>query len=344
MELVRSASLTGYFEVAASLGLDVVPLLREVGLSRPMMSNPEQMLPARAAIRLLERSAEVSGSTTFGLHMAEQRGIADLGMVSLLIAHQGTLRDALSVLTDYRNRINSNLVLHVEEQADVAVLREEFAIHPPMPARQANDLALGVLARLGATMLGPAWKPICVSFSYGRPEPKERDIYRRLFNCPAEFEGEFDGIVIDRTALDWANPRADPALAAHARTLVDAMLGPSERSISEEVEQSIMLRLPAGRASIAASADALGMNLRTLQRRLRLEETSFTELLDRVRIQQAGRYLANPRLRLTDVADLLGYASLAAFSRWHLERFGESPSSARRRLRRKQERGQPERR
>ncbi|HYJ81755.1 MAG TPA: hypothetical protein VEW26_02795, partial [Allosphingosinicella sp.] len=50
-----------------------------------------------------------------------------------------------------------------------------------------------------------------------------------------------------------------------------------------------------------------------------------------------GRYLANPRLRLTDVADLLGYASLAAFSRWHVERFGESPSTARRRIRRRRE-------
>ena len=48
MELVRAAALTGYFEVAAELRLDVVPLLRKAGLSRAMMINPEQMLPAVA--------------------------------------------------------------------------------------------------------------------------------------------------------------------------------------------------------------------------------------------------------------------------------------------------------
>src|SRR5437764_6097960 len=107
------------------------------------------------------------------------------------------------------------------------------------------------------------------------------------------------------------------------------MIGPVERTLAQEVEESIMLRLPAGRASIGTTADVLGMNVRTLQRRLRLEQTGFTELLERVRVQQAARYLANKQLRLTDVADLLGYASLAAFSRWYAERFGESPSAAR---------------
>lgn len=332
MELVRAASLTGYFEVAVSLGLVTRPLLREAGLSPVMLAKPEQMLPARSVITLLERSAAVSNCITFGLRMAELRSLADLGMVSLLIAHQPTLREALSVLVDYRHRINSMLVLHVDEHDDIVLLREEFALHPPIPCRQSNDLALGVLARVGATLLGPAWQPVCISFSYEQPEPGQRDIYRRLFGCRIEYGGDHDGIVIERRAMDAPNPRADAALASHARNLVDTMLGPAQRSLAEEVEESIMLRLPTGRASIGSTAEVLGMNVRTLQRRLRLERTGFTELLERVRDQQAARYLGNPRLRLTDVADLLGYASLAAFSRWYAERFSESPSAARKRL------------
>ena len=98
MELVRAAALTGYFAVAEELKLDTIPLLRGNGLTRAMLSNPEQMLPARPVIRLLEESAAASNCPTFGLRMAERRGLADLGMVSLLLAHQSTLRDALSVL------------------------------------------------------------------------------------------------------------------------------------------------------------------------------------------------------------------------------------------------------
>jgi AraC-like DNA-binding protein len=265
--------------------------------------------------------------------MAERRELADLGIVSLLIAHQPTLRDALAVVGQYRNRINSTLVLHVEEHDEIAVLREEFALRTPIYSRQANDLALGVLHRLCGSVLASGWQPLNMCFSYPRPDLRELDIYRRMFACPSEFDAEFEGIVLDRAMLDRANPRADPALAMHASSLVGATLETGERSIVQEVEQSIMLTLPEGRASIEAAADALGMNLRTLQRRLKSADTSYSELVERVRTQQVTRHLANRSLRLTDVADLLGYASLGAFTRWFSDRFEESPSAARKRIR-----------
>ena len=142
MELVRAAALKGYFEVAEELKLDTVPLLRRAGFSPSMFANPEQMLPARSVIRLLEESAEAAGCPTFGLRMAERRELADLGIVSLLIAHQPTLGDALSVLSQYRNRINSTLVLRVEKFGDMVLLTEMFV------ARSANAFASGRRSRL----------------------------------------------------------------------------------------------------------------------------------------------------------------------------------------------------
>ena len=61
--------------------------------------------------------------------------------------------------------------------------------------------------------------------------------------------------------------------------------------------------LPPGRASIGTVADSLGMTVRTLQRRLDDERAQFSDLLDRVRVREVSRYLAQRRLRLTDIAD-----------------------------------------
>ena len=91
-------------------------------------------------------------------------------------------------------------------------------------------------------------------------------------------------------------------------------MGPGERSVAEEVEQSIRLLMSAGRATIGEVAHSLGTNVRTLQRRLEEEESCFSDLLDRVRIQQVSHHFTNRQLRLTDVAHLLGYSSLASFS------------------------------
>ena len=333
MELVRSAALTGYLEVAEELRLDIVPLLRRNGLSRTMLNNQEQMLPARPVIRLLEESAEAADCLTLGLRMAERRSLADIGMVSLLIAHQSSLRDALSVLTQFRNRINSTLVMSMEQFNGMVLLREHFALNPPIPSRQADDLALGVLDQMCRSVLGAGWRPLSISLPYEPPPAGERPVYQRIFSCPVEFNSEFEGILLNEADLDRRNPRSDPALSLHARNLVNAIIDPGERSIVQEVEQAIQLLMPAGRASIASVSDSLGMTVRTLQRRLDEDGSQFTDLLDRVRVREANRYLAQRRLRLTDVADLLGYSSLSAFSNWYRGRFDETPSEARRRLR-----------
>jgi AraC-like DNA-binding protein len=333
MELVRAASLSGYFAVAESLGLDVTPLLRSADLTRAMMSNPEQQLPARRVVRLLEESAVASGCLTFGLRMAENRQISDIGMISLLIVHQPTLRDAFEVLTQFRNRINSNLTLQVEEHDEDVFLSEQFNLNPPMVSRQVNDVTLGVLYKVCRTIMGDAWRPHCVCLSYERPPQPERAIYDRLFDCSLHFGSDFHGIVTAAADLVRQNPRLDPALARHARELVGAMIDPGNRSIEEEVEQSIRLLMPVGRANIAAVADALGTNVRTLQRRLVDEGTNFSDLLERVRVQQVSHHFANRRLRLTDVAHLLGYSTLASFSAWYRSCFKETPTQGRRRLR-----------
>ena len=333
LELVRAASLTGYFEVAEQLGVDVLPLLRKVGFTTSMLSSSEQMLPARSVVRLLEDSARASGCITFGLRMSEFRQLSDLGMVSLLIAHQPTLRDGLDVLAEYRHRINTNLALQVEDCGETVFVREHLGLNPPMTSRQANDVALGVLYQMCRAIMPSGWRPHCICFSYEPPQGPDRRIYDRLFDCPVQFGSDFDGLVIDREDLDRENPRADPALASHARQLVCAMINPGTRSISEEVEQSVRLLMPIGRATVTEVAHALGANVRTLQRQLDREGVKFSDILDLVREQQVRQHLTNGRLSLTDVAHLLGYSTLSSFSAWYRTRFHETPTTARERAR-----------
>ena len=334
MELVRACSLTGYFAVAEQLGLDVTPLLRRAGLTRSMMSNPEQMLPARSVVQLLEDSASASGCITFGLRMAAERRVSDIGKVSLLIVHQPTLRDSLDVLSEFRNRLNSHLTLQIEEHGDTVFLRQHFALNPPMVSRQVNDAALGVHYNLCRTMMGDDWRPQCVFLSYERPMSPDRAIYERLFRLPNPVRGGFrrdpgqrerHGAPASRMGCRACRLRAKTRQCDHRPGRTDFSRG------SRTIDPAAHARR---RASFAGVADALGTNVRTLQRHLEREGTSFSDLLDRVRVQQVSEHFANRRLRLTDVADLLGYSTLASFSTWYRSRFHETPTTGRRRLQR----------
>ena len=333
MELVRAAALGAFSDVASELGANPAALLRKGGLSRSMLADPEAMLPAIAVVDTLELAARETGCATFGLRMAERRSLSDLGRVSLLIAHQPTLRSALHILSQYRNRINSTLILHIEESRGIAVLREEFSLVSQHPARQATDLALGVIAGLCRALTKPGWQPEQVCFGYDAPPVQEIGVYRRIFGCDVEFGSDLNGLVLKSSDLDLSNPQSDPALAFHALRLIESVMDLGEKTLAEEVEEAIIILMPAGRASISACAQALGFNQRTLQRHLDEAGASYTAILNRVRATQVQRYFANRKLRLTDVAELLGYASLGAFTRWYAHNHHESPSSARRRVR-----------
>lgn len=303
--------------------------LKEQGLSADLLLNPEQLISARAAIRLLERSAAETGCVTLGLRMAEGRAIANLGATSLLITHQPTLRKALAALAEFRARINSTLVLHFEETAHEAILREDFSLRRPEPSRQASNLALGVLARLCSGVLGESWSPSYVCFSHEAPPAAELAVFQRLFRCRPQFDSEFNGIVVASADLDRPNEKADDQLALHARQLLEAVMSPVNRTAAQDVDQLIKLLLPSGRATIQTCAASLGMTVRTLQRMLDGEGTSFSTLLSGARMQLAVKYLANPRMRITDIADMLGYSSIGAFTRWHSTVFGKPPRHAR---------------
>ena len=81
--------------------------------------------------------------------------------------------------------------------------------------------------------------------------------------------------------------------------------------------------------SIEITAEASGVSIRTLQRYLKSQSTSYSKLLDQVRLDVAMTLLADPKNSITDVTTELGYANIAHFSRAFKRLAGISPRSYR---------------
>lgn len=321
--LVRAATLTNYQAIARRHGINAIPLLREAGLSRAIIDHPDQMIPAASVVALLEASAKASHCQSFALQMSEGRSIADVGPVSLLIAHQPTMRDALETLIHYRHLINPTLSMRIESHGEISIIREELAV----ASRQASELLLAVLLRFFRAILGEAWTPQSVGFVH--TPPTDVSDHRRIFGCALEFNSASSSIVCETADLDRPNRQANAAFATHARQFVDMQANATRTKLSDEVRQAIILLLPSGGASIQTVAQTLGLPVRTLQRRLDQDGVKFSVLLDDVRRKLVQRYLDNTEFRMLHIAEMLGYATPAAFTRWFLRLFGKTPSAYR---------------
>ena len=322
--LVRAGVLTSYFEVAQQIGFNPRAVLQKYGLTRALLANHDQQIPLNKAVGLLEASAQESGYMGFGLRMAELRQLADMGGVSLLLAHQRNLRDVLQTTIQYRHLLNPSLAMFVENAGDTVIIREEIVTDISVPTRQAIELAIGVMFRLCGTLAGTQWHPRSVNFTHDAPT--DLQLHRRFFRCPVVFGSEFNGIVCNASDLDLANTMADPAMARYAQRFLETIPGASEPSIVLEVRKAIYLLLPMERATIEQIAQALGMNVRTLQRRLEDAGEQFSGLVNGVRRDLVVRYMENPRYSVGRVAALLGYGAPSSFTRWFISQFGVAPA------------------
>ena len=326
---VRAAVLSHYDEVAMRLGLNPQVMLRKVGLTPRMLASPSQLFPVESALALLEITAKESGSDTVGLQMAEARLLSDFGPIRLLLTHQPSSRMALQVIAQYRHLLNESLGMHIEDVGKTTLIREEIISNYQGSTQQSTDMAIGVLMLIFRAMLGEHWRPQAIHFTHA--VNSDLQVHRRLFGCPLHFDSDFNGVVCLKADMDRPNARADAAMASYAQSFIEAMPKQGQRTVVQDVRRSVYLLLPMGRASVEQIASGLGVNVRTLQRRLDESGVSFSQVLNEVRSELAQRYITHTPHSMGRVAEQLGYSNLSSFTRWFTSQFGCSPSQMRER-------------
>lgn len=322
--LVRSATIAKYSEVARGLGIDPARALDRVGLDRACLHTPDLRIPETSLAEVLESSANAVEGASLGLLVGETWRLSDFGVISLLLQHQPTLRDALRELERYRHLISDSVVLSVTDHRSLAVLQLNLVTGRPIPGRQPVELALGALMSLCRFHLGPGWMPRSVHFMHAAPASVR--IHLRAFGPRLEFGSEFDGIVLGCDELDRVNPASSPDMARYARQYIELQPRGGPASIVDDVRRAVHARLSRGGHRLEQVGQSLGTSARTLQRQLEQEGASFQALLDDVRREQAMRYLEGRAHNVSQIAELLGFSETSAFSRWFGRQFGVSPS------------------
>ena len=146
-------------------------------------------------------------------------------------------------------------------------------------------------------------------------------MHERVFGRNVEFGHDFNGIVCARADLDLPNPDADPAMAKYARDLLDASLADSAGEMSRDVRELVVMLLGTAPCTIERVAQHMGVDRRTIHRRLAREQQTFSDVVDTVRRELAERYLKDRNRSLAEVASLLGFSAPSGFSRWYRRQF-----------------------
>ena len=324
-DTLRAAMLTGYADLARSVGLDPLRMLDAVGIPRDALQDPDLRISTVAARELLEQSSRAAED--FALRLYDLRTPSLMGPLLLIAREQPTVRAVLEALNRHHSLHTDVTTLRLEDTGEVVIVHVIQTWPSPGSDRQSVELSMSQVTRILRFHLGANWRPLGVSFVHA--PPRVLDSHHRIFGPNLFFDQAFNGLVCDRADIDRPNPRADPEMARQIERYIEGLGGGGGAGLEAQVREFVQSRLASGKCTVELAARQLGLDLRTLQRQLAAAGTSFVDIVQGVRTGLIPQYLEDSDRPLAEVAELLGFSALSAFSRWHKTHDGRSPSARR---------------
>ena len=334
VNFIRAAALKGFCTLVRDAGLDPESLCRAVGIPASALTHPDERIRIDSLSRLLDLAARQTGIEDFALRMAQKRRPSTWGAVGLLIARQKTVGDAVQAATRYIAGHSDGILVRSEAYDEEVVIwidveggEDSIRFDPA----QRNELVVGSAVQMMRRLLQREWNPPGIGFTHAARGNLDR--YRPYFGRLPLFDQDHLFLVASKADLDTPLPLYDPEAERLLRKMAEQQLPSRQEPFSRAVALLISQRLPDGALSAEDVAAALDLDLRGMQRRLAAEGTSFSELLFGVRKNLAETFVDSSRRPLAEVADLLGFGSLSAFSQWYSRAHGQSAAERRAGLR-----------
>lgn len=156
------------------------------------------------------------------------------------------------------------------------------------------------------------------------------DRYRQLFRAPVAFSQPSNSIWLDPDQAFESLATANPELVRVNDQIVTDYLAKLDRDdIVMRVRSKLIEQLPSGGGDEARIASELHLSQRSLQRKLKAEGLSFSELLESTRRELGRDYVRDSQHSFNEISYLLGFAEPGNFSRTFRRWYGKTPSEYR---------------
>lgn len=298
--------------------------LQSSGLSAGGLAAGEavELWQELAVIRNLVAAAPQAG---LGLLLGQHYHLTSLGLLGYAMLASRSLADALQISSQFRALSLSICPVSLQPTEQGLYLSLDQSVLPPDARAPVIERGLVAWTRVFSELLQRPFVPLRVDLSLAQPAGAEE--YRRHFGCPVELQAEHNAMLIAATDLHAPLPQANAMTQAACASLCQQLCAGVEdvrTPLARQVMQVLMSHVGGGTGAKRV-ADLLGLSERSLHRRLATEGHPFGALDARVRCNLAERLLRDTDLRLDAIAQQLGYAEAASFSRAFKRWSGCSP-------------------
>ncbi|GJD51719.1 putative HTH-type transcriptional regulator [Methylobacterium crusticola] len=312
--------------VISDAGLAVTKLLSEAGIPCDVLNEPNGVLSGAQELRLQEVFVQATRHMPGAwFRMGLRYRLMTYGPLGLAVLTAGTFGAGLRLLMSFTALTYSLMQYElIEENGEVVALAAED-MHVPQGYREfSQERALGAVTQILNDM-HPSLSPLSrietvLDASNGRHECEA------VLGVPMVFEAPVTRWILKPGVAGASLPMASPLLEESYGKLCARLV--DEARVSDEIVSrvyALLVRSPPHFPSATQASRMLGLSERTLYRKLASHALTFHRMVEQVREQRATDLLQNSRLSIEAVADALGFAETASFSRAFKRWRGMSP-------------------
>jgi AraC-like DNA-binding protein len=314
---------------AKAAGVDLGPLLKRSGLTRREIESPRVRLEVTDQLAFLNLVAEALGDDLLGLHLAQVPDLREIGLFYYVIASSDVVIEGLRRGARYCAIVNEGFAARCIDGPCVGLSLQYAGVSRHLDHHQI-EFGMVSIVRMFRQLTGLPLLPSRVRLIHRRQRVDPE--FAQFFGDDIEFGASADEIVFPKDVRAAPIVSADPHLNTLLVSFCERALAHRNRdrgSFRTQVENAIVPLLPHGKARAGEIAHRLGVSPRTFARRLTPEGLTFSGILEGLRADLAKRYLADRGLSISEIAWLLGYQEVGAFSHAFKRWTGKSPREQR---------------
>ncbi|MEM7449287.1 MAG: AraC family transcriptional regulator ligand-binding domain-containing protein [Myxococcota bacterium] len=295
----------------------------------------EQLLRTHGRIRrevddaLWDAAARVVGHESFGIYVATKYASADSFGLAGLVAMSGTkLSDAVDTVERLGRLVDPEAVVDAVWEPNGMRITTRPTEETRIWSRHFAEALVASWVVLARNWTGTEVRPLAVYFQHSKPA--DLSGYEMFFGCPVHFDMHGNGVLVSGETLSLplrsSNQELRPYLLELAEQQLESFAPEGVAGQARDVLRTMIRNDDSPRLAIVARR--LGVEARTLQRRLAADGTTFQEILDEVRREEACKLLAGGATA-ESVAKEVGFADSAGFRRAFRRWTGMSPRAYR---------------
>lgn len=295
------------------------------------LCQPPEKISVDNYLQLISAAQSIVKDSDLGLHIGQHMHTSSFDLLGQAMLQADNLGQATEQVLALEGLVHSlgNSQIQQEPGYIRFVWRSNYQQHPL--ARELAESVLAGIINFAQRLAGRPMPVMEVTFAHSDPQLPSMAEYQRICRSRCHFSQAYNSILVADEVLAWPVNLA----VQHTQTLFIPQGGNAPRSASgsapltHQINHHLAGVLAYGNPSLTSVAEQYHMTVRTLQRRLGKEGTSFQTLLNTARGGLAEDYLKYSAMSAFQISQMLGFKEQSSFNHFFAERFGLSPSQYR---------------